>query len=313
MRLGTVTVLAFAFAAVLSATGLAADATPTPAASPSDDSITAAKRELDQLKQATTAGAIDGRSGTLPSVAIPQVHTDDEPMIIPPPQDPTKLKRKQSSANWLVDGVMNAKREDDKATDRAAPGRRPNRDAADLLSANNSELHFGADAEKSLDPEKLTDAPKSADAPPPPRPDTVFNPLSQYMASWMTPQDYSLLRPGIDKRASGSGVEASPAPSAPGTESGALAALAGIGGETFAAPKTSYAPIAPTENPFLSGLSLPDMPPPTSSAPVPPPTSTQPSFPLVTPPPSQEPEHSTIPDFAKPSDDDKYLKPLKRF
>lgn len=312
MRLGTVAILAFACAAALPQPTWAADASSAAAPAPTDDSLATAKRELDQLKRAAAAGSFDNGSGALPSVAIPQVHADDEPVLITPPRDPTKLKPKQPSANWLVDGVMQAKRDADKSTDRSGPDRRRTRDT-DLLSGDKSDPRSSGDTDKAFDPEKLADSPKNADAPPSARPDTVFNPLSQYMASWMTAQDYSMLRSGLDKPA-GSPTDAVATPPAAGPDSGGLSALAGMGGGSLAAPRTGgYSAVAPPDNPFLGGLSLPDAPPTTNVASATPPAVLPPP-PLVSPPPPpQQPEHSTIPDFAKPSDDDKYFKPLKRF
>ncbi len=299
----------------LSARLFAADAATPASAPPTEDSIAAAKRELEQFKRATSTGALDSRSGAMPSISIPQVHTDDEPVLITPPADQLKPKGKPS-ANWLVDAMMNPKRDGENGIDRARTDRRTTRDGDLPLRHKTQGVHL-TDAEKAGDSDKLADTGKSADPeqPAPAKPDVVFNPLSQFMTSWMTPQDYTLLKPNLDHSAiATAGPDTQPQAGVASADPDGLAALAGISGETFAAPKPGYAPPTGADNPFLSAMSLPDALPPTAITQATAATAPSPPPPLLDPtPPPEQPDRSTVPDFAKPAEDDKYYKPLKRF
>jgi hypothetical protein len=142
-----------------------------------------------------------------------------------------------------------------------------------------------------------------------------FNPLAKYMADWMSPKEYALLKPVAEKSDLDgfSGAQDSTASSSgqTGFDLSTLAGLAGTSGSANNSPVFS-APTS-TENPFLAGLVAPDSGPASL-----PPTSQVPPVvapPAATPPPTAPvpAERSTIPDFAKPAIDDKYFKPLKRF
>jgi hypothetical protein len=150
----------------------------------------------------------------------------------------------------------------------------------------------------------------------PSKQDTTFNPLAQYMSEWMTHRDYSLLKPSAE-HTSASDL---PRPDAgvgnpPGTDTGALAALAAMTGDNTPSTAAAYTPPPATENPFLANLALPEVQsnPATVVPPPAPPAFTPPAQPDFTPPPSTDSEKSSLPDFVKPNDDDKYFKPLKRF
>lgn len=293
---------------VISPTFAASDPVPVQQA-PTDDSIAAAKRDLDSLKKSSNAAAAGSQSNALPPISVPLVKSDDvlEPTTAatnPPTIDDAKAAEKKK-ANWLVDAMMKPKDSRDGEEKR---GRKLSRDPHDDLSADADEKK--ADGGRRGDDAKGNDDGSDAVKSP-----TVTNPLAQYMANWMSPQDYALLRHTVDATHV---TESNPAPpaaslSAPPTADG-LTALGGIDADAIAAPRSNSKPSTPADNPYLAALALPDATPP--PAPPPPAPSVAPSAsapPLFAPPPPPEEQKPTIPDFAKSLEDDKIFKPLKRF
>jgi hypothetical protein len=133
------------------------------------------------------------------------------------------------------------------------------------------------------------------------------NPLNAFLADWMTPKDYALLKPGL--QSSGTSTVALPA--------GPKVSIAQPGSALFGnqasllSSEASPAPVTkPTENPYLQALNEPapvvTVPPTPPANPVPAP-AVAPALPV---PPQPQ---SKIPEFAKPATDNKLFKPLKRF
>lgn len=271
-------------------------AAPSTVPSPSDDAISVARREFDAVKSARETPGVP-KSG-LPRMSVPELHP------VAPPASPWTAPKTPASANknktenWLVDAM------------EKSPGSRPererslsDRERADRLSPKNGDeaIEKRDDAAR-----EQTDERKPATA--------AANPLAQFLGTWMTPQDYALLKPGIeeafDPRAAGSSGRVPEAP----TSSFALPLLPGADGMfgSSAAPQRA-APPAPRENPYLANLTfVPAGPPPAlpvvTSVPL---RNTE----IKTPPPLPPPvvPKSPIPDFAKPAADEKYFKQLKRF
>lgn len=147
---------------------------------------------------------------------------------------------------------------------------------------------------------------------------TITNPLTSYLDGWMTPQDFALLKPGLDGRPAAVALPQPDASVAPG----------GFMAEPLSSAQASRgagpAPLAPggdrpgagRENPFLAALNAPvanvavaaQTPRPAPPEPGPATVAT----PSVPSPPSPPPASRT-PEFARPAADDKYFKPLKRF
>ncbi len=291
--------------ALASAVALGADGPPpekSPAA-PGDDAITVAKREFEAVKEARNALSMSP-SGALPTIATPELHVETEsPTAAAGHSLPGKRDTKTKSTNWLVDGVM-------KNTDRGA--RDP---AGNVLDNDTTTDGIAPDPDAKPETNRGDRGRDGQDRTANKPVDPVANPLSQFMAGWMTPQDYTLLRPGMngdvpaDRGSRDSpllpGTAASPS-AVDFSGSNLASVLAGIGG-------AADAPVTPRDNPFLQSFVPPS---PQSLLPAaPPPAVSQPSAisPAINPPVQAPPAQFAVPDFAKPSDDAKYFKQLKRF
>lgn len=270
-----------------------------------DDSIAAAKQELQLLQSAASLqGADVTTSGSTPTIALPDFHSAAEaaPVSAKPATKPDAMDER--SKNWLVDAMLEPKQDLSKLT----PMERALRERA---SGNQSDARRDAvsrsqEAGPSRDsPSEASDQAKREDA----KGLAAFNPLSRYMADWVAPKDYALLKTAVTD------ADTSSLPTVPGAASVSQAApdVAAIAGLTDARPAPAAAAPAlqsPADNPFLAALNEP-APAPVDLTVAPAPTPAP--LPEVAPPPPPPAEKSTIPDFAKRGEDDKYLKPLKRF
>jgi hypothetical protein len=285
-----------------------------------DDSIAAARRQLDMLKADANAAKAGTRTGATPSIAMPELHTAEESAaraVVPvSPNEKAAAKRRQ---NWLVDAMMKPRRgkNGERADGRSDP------DALDLRGRSRRDEPRSLDGqeEDAADPPSLlqsdeelasdAEAARHGTSQPPP---SALNPLSQYMSSWLAPQDYSVLRHTVDSASDPSSSPAGvPSPSSlPGADSPIAAALANLDGPRNDVTRSLP---APADNPYLQTLAVPTPPPPASSVQPDSVPSVVPAPALFTPIPPGEvaPQKPVIPDFARPSDDDKYFKPLKRF
>ena len=273
---------------------------------PDDDSIGAVKRDLQELKSNATSGAALPQS-TSPLVGMPQFHAVEEPVIVAKPQKADgNATQQQASANWLLDAMTKSK--SDRTTDRRRDTLDPrSRREDDLLGRHptNGERQAVDQAESTSDEQPQRTR----------RPNEPFNPLDHFMADWLTPQDYAMLKKTNALAADRNGDTGSPSPlpTAVPANGDLGTAFAGLGLEELAADKEAAAfAKAPIENPYLQAFAVPEAPPqPTQSTPA----MTSPVAPSFLPPPAPEPATTkpTLPDFVKPAIDDKYFKPLKRF
>jgi hypothetical protein len=149
---------------------------------------------------------------------------------------------------------------------------------------------------------------------------SVVNPLNRYLGDWMTPQDYSLLKPGLAQSAmNGLNHEGSREGGLVIPGSNALRPGAVDQPGLRSSNVTNDVPAAkPKENPFLQALNAPAVPvnPPSSFVtPAQVVTVSPPKISMMAAPPApvSEPAKSKVPDFAKPVQDEKYFKQLKRF
>jgi hypothetical protein len=145
----------------------------------------------------------------------------------------------------------------------------------------------------------------------------VANPLESYLGGWMTPQDYALLKPSLAQGALPGGGRDPMSPNALQSANGALPGIGGTGAALgISAPAAGLPAPKAKENPFLQALvtPAPAVPVPAFGAAMPPATpAVKPLATAAPPPPPIEPAKSKIPDFAKPAEDEKYFKQLKRF
>ncbi len=273
----------------------AADVKPAtpPATPPAEDGITAAKREFEAVKSARDP-ALQQRSD-LPRLSLPEMRSDnggapDRSLVAPKSGQPEK-----KSANWLLEAM-------EKKDVRANPdrGTKSEREAAREVVANESrhETAQRTDTARQVEVDR-----KLLGAPP--------DPMAKFLSGWMTPQDYALLKPGLEQSLSYSlsAGTATVAGALPGVAS-PEAALAAAGPN---GPGSLVGGTKPRENPYLSALNLTPAP----VAPLPAgPVVTVPSSPppaLLPVPAPIAPPKPKLPEFAKPAQDEKYYKQLKRF
>ena len=305
----------------------ASDQVPVKAA-PTDDAIAAARQQLDVLKSDTASKPPGINPGSAPSINVPQLDPSaiTGPTITLTPTTDKNAAKKKVSKNWLVDGVMKQERADrldaqnPRRVDRAREKRDTLTDATENSEDSLDQSGTAADPESELKfptrSNRRTDKDTPASSEPKEAPKDTFNPLAQYMASWLAPQDYRLLRHAADTPGRSSALPSDNVPSSLGlpTDASAGSTLPGddLGGR---APSRSFAALpSPADNPFLQFLSPPESAPVNVTPPAP--QMVTPPIPPPLPPPQSAnplPPASTLPDFVKPDTDDKYFKPLKRF
>lgn len=288
--------------ALLAAARGPAEEKPAAQTTPVEDPIAAAKRDFDTVK-ASRDRSVQPKSD-LPRLGLPELQMNPAE---PRPWTARKsLTPEKKSANWLVEAM-------EKKTDlrKERPGHRES-DRSPLASSEEegeektSELKPSAargEAGSSFDKEKK-------------ELDPTLNPLTRFLAGWMTPQDYALLKPGLQGSRPGESSPRSEARVSP--FAGELSAIVapdiafGLAGTN----KPAFVPPTPQENPYLQALNAPISPPSTSFpalAPSPASPARIPAPTISSPPAVPAPGQAKIPEFAKPSTDDKYFKPLKRF
>lgn len=255
------------------AAGLRAEANPPPPAAPAEDAIAAVQRDYEVIKG--TQSSLERQRLDLPAPS-PSARTpalgDTAAMseMNPPPSQGRIGSRPGKSANWLLEAM--GEKTTDPLTDLRS-GMLPGGNGRDNSLSSGQDL-AGLD-------QKLP--------PPAKKPgDVVENPLTAYMASWMTPHDLELLK---DK-----GAEANP-PLAENQSPAGMRPAGGLGADSRANPY--LADLAPglIEGPKdlapAPGQALPGPGPKGDFAPL-----------KNQPPPSDQ--------FKLP-DDSKYFPQLKRF
>jgi hypothetical protein len=278
-------------------------AAPPAAASPAkEEPIAAAKREFQGVKSARDAAMQpDGR---VPRIAVPELSTGA------PPAAPTLQQRtaapEQKSANWLVDAME--KRPDgrrDAGLEQTRGGRvTPPRERDVNAATGGDEPGAAVARDQALERERKENA-------------AALNPLTRYLGDWMTPQDYALLKPGLQPSMAGGEPRTSGA-TLPFGVSSPVSPLPGAETAFGLVPPTLPAstPAAPRVNPYLQSLTpaaAPAVFTPTAST-VSPPSAPAPAPVTVTSPPTVPAQSgSKVPEFAKPGSDARYFKQLKRF
>lgn len=299
---------------VVTEAGLAQEQAPgRPSAPETSGGIVGARKDFESVKAARDP-ALQSKPDA-PRISTPEWHGLPSPSVSGPASTKKKPAAETKSKNWLVDAMQKpattssrddrpgSDRERDASRERAreGPWRLREPDVADANASSRPDAASTAAPQRDERNRKAV----GIDA----------NPLTRFLGDWMTPQDYALLKPGLEA----TGMIPSTLNGGVGWGSGAVgAATGGIApndtlfglGETAAPRSTVAAPAR--ENPFLQSLTPPAPPPvaapsrPLSAPPVP---AIQSAPPPLSPPagPAQ------IPEFAKPSDDAKYFKQLKRF
>ena len=257
----------------------------------SEESLATVKRDFDTIKAAREAA---GKSTLdLPRLTAPELQTEARR---PAAQKPAMPEKK--SANWLVDAI-----EVNKSGARGERGPQENGERLGLAS----ETRALGEGEPTL-PGKA----RAADRKTGRASETAVNPLTSFMAGWMTPQDLALLRPSLGGPTAAESIARGERPRE-FLEQPAGGTQPNKGAELFAGrEKNLGVPTAPRVNPFLESIGLPAVAPALRAAP---PLATRaPAAPVVVLSPVESiPTKSKVPEFAKPPEDEKYFKQLKRF
>ena len=138
-----------------------------------------------------------------------------------------------------------------------------------------------------------------------------LNPLAPFMAQWMSPKDYALLKPGMTDSLTSS-TTAWAEVTLPGALTAATMDINRKGNALTTLPGRNLSPVGvfspAADNPFIQFVVSPALPAKVT-APAPPVVPASAATAPVEPPP----EKPKAPAIAKPSDDAKYFKQLKRF
>ncbi len=265
-----------------------------------------------------SAGQTDS-GGTLPTLDMKDVSPGplgarvEAPAPLTPEKDSSldPSKKKEGTGNWLVDAM-------DKKTDRSQGSRARDRD--DGLKADQDLLRgddrLGARADKdsaSQDDTRDKTGPRETGEP-------VYNPLDSFMGRWVSARDHDLLLPSSKGDGlAAAGLDRAHADMLPGLDLGQPGSL----GESLPSPPDPAAFSDPREgaNPYLAVLGL--APAPQAKSFLSPELTGASPFGLpeissgvstmgATPRPADG-SRTFVPDFAQPSDDDKYFKQMKRF
>lgn len=291
--------LGFSLAIGVAAIGRSEDkaqaAAPVPA--PAENSIATAKRDFEAIKAARDP--VLQQKSDLPRLGIPEMRGGaQEPSPWSAARAPLEGTK---SSNWLVD-AMEKSSENKKDRDRE----RTERDGTPRSRETRLDERFG---QRSGADNNENDTERKLAGPTP-------NPFARYLDTWMTPQDYALLKPGLEKPIgtqidSRSSAPTSSAPTAAGLLAGGN--LSPNGARTVGStPSRISSP--PLENPYLPMLNAPSpvaavVPWPAAAVGLPPVGTIQIQSGPVQP---AEPK-SIVPDFAKPTTNEKHFKQLKRF
>lgn len=305
IRLAAGAVLAAVFASAMRGQGEGAAAA---TATAPREGIAEAKKDFDSIKSVRDAALLP--NSRMPTVSVPELSLPTAPSAI----GTSKAKpdpREAKSANWLVDAMKqssstsSSRLQDSRSGNRNSRSPSRDRDVTDekgdgrnLTESENDAARIEQDRRDQRE-EDVTAA-------------VAANPLNDFLGTWITPRDYALLKPGLTPNDSGLGAKASALPSSiSGTSvAGRLAELTRVGSASAAIA------IPPSrENPYLQSLKteLPSAMPPTRRPIDVAPIASPPRPPPVIVPSPVPPSQSKIPEFAKPTTDERYFKQLKRF
>lgn len=281
---------------------------PPSARSAATDTLESARDEIRGLKAGRDARGV--AEGGLPRIAAPEWHGGAVPAPPARPVQPNPAAGARNP-NWLMDALQQPDAGGVRARDRedARGGRTGERITFERTD--------GARSRSGQAPGELRGA---AERSPPDRGQpglvALTNPLTVYLDDWMTPQDFALLKPGLDGR---------PAAALPLGNLGAAPGgfPSGLPPGPMLPPGAAAVPVVPAtgglgvgrENPFLAALNAPAAAgmaatPPVVSSPAPRPGTV--TTPPAVPPPATPPV-PRVPEFARPTADEKHFKPLKRF
>lgn len=289
-----------ALAGVAGTTTRGAEDSPAGSNAPAgESSIANAKRDFESIKAAREP--MLQPKPDFPRMGMPEMRAGP-----PEPRwtQPRAVGPEQKESNWLVE-AMEKKNESRNERERPTPERdRTERGIESREKSTADRLDERGDRDAN---DKKGEKPATV----------AVNPFSKFLSSWMTPQDLALLQPSLTQTAS-SQIDTrlnSPTGSTSSAMGSSLAANAVFGLVSNTQPVQP--PSVPRENPYLSGFnatavgagSSPPIQPAASAQSLTPATN----IPLSAAPPPTSPTRSVVPDFVRPTSDEKYFKQLKRF
>lgn len=276
--------------------GVAAESASSAAA----HAIADAKRDFEGIKSARDAALLP--KGALPRISLPELKG---PIPTPPVGTKTVAPAAESkTSNWLVDAME----KQDTARDTAGRDLRPGNRRSKSGSTGSVFSRDEGDTQKTDEgrgEREEGDRPK------------VINPLERYLDDWMTPQDYALLKPGLVESSLLTGSRGNSARFSTPEPAGSPG---GLDRFTFGGLPSGSPVVLPQprrDNPFLQSDKVPlSVTAPVGGSM----TLARPPVPIPVavsngsaPPPPPAPAQTKIPEFAKPSTDEKYFKQLNRF
>jgi len=261
------------------------------------DPVAVAKAQLDDVK-AQKAGALVDTTVPLQVTTPTIVPTDLTPEV--PADTPLAVRQELAKQRRQKDWLLEALRPP------AKPGDTTRAEETFDLTARASWLTPAGETHWS-DPTAVTSTTPGAERVPDKA--VQYDPMRQYLASWMTPQDYTLLM-----------AQAPSALMTRTTDPEPLAAVALVAGPLpradralpgggVSAPTTLAAGREPRVNPYLQAMA-PLAVPKVAPLPVPP---VPPTLPVVNPAPAPVPPRTPAPAPPSRTDDQKYFPQLKRF
>jgi hypothetical protein len=300
----------FALLMAVRSVGAESEGKNAPVVRPSEnDAISVSKREFDAINSARNPTL--QQKGDVPRMTAPEMPSSGAGSGLGPA--PKTQGQEKKSTNWLVDAMEKDAAERKRGTRGPAERDVDRSRESEAIPGIGSQLKEGPNARGETDVLDPREAERKAAA------EVAANPLNRFLGQWMTPQDYLLLKPGLAKSGLDSaGLRDSSLLPAPSTIAGNL--QPGIDA-TLRPSSNPAAVLAPStiakQNPYLEALNVPAAVNPMPVFAAPPPVAMpapKATISLAPPaPPVIEPAKSKVPDFAKPAQDEKYFKQLKRF
>lgn len=291
--------------------------TSAPPSEPTASPIASAKRDFEAVKSAR--GSVEQQSLELPKASAPELHIVSEPLPFSPVRLDAKDKDKTrdgarqhgKSDNWLLNAMKDSRTSSSR--DTASATERGESSPADTADALHESRDFRGETDIKASAHEKSALPAKHAEP-------VANPLDGYMAAWMTPGDFQLLK-STSAASNGGALSGTMLPQTFGEQ-----IIPPPAPRQTSSPVTGFAANAPGSNPqslsqgnpYLPDLAIPgaDAARPAGSSfqsPVtftPPPPPVTPAFRPPTDQPNKEPTPSEL---LKARDDSKYFPQLKRF
>lgn len=266
-------------------------ASPSQSQPDAEASLAGVKRDFAAIKAAREAAG--NSTLDLPRLTAPELQAEARrPAVLKTPAPEKK------STNWLVDAI------ESKSGANGVPGQNERDERSGFAREPRAEDEVGTLRKKAPTVDRKTG--RTAETA------VVVNPLTSFMAGWMTPQDLALLRPSMGGPTAAESIARGERPRE-FLEQSVSGIQQGKGADIFAGrERAPLSAMAPRTNPFLESIGLPAVAPAVRIGP-PPAIAASTTNALAPPPVESVSAKSKIPEFAKPPEDEKYFRQLKRF